>query len=339
VSEQEANGADADRRAWSDLFELTPPAAEEEEAPARRGLFRRLRENLTKPRQTISPQLAGIFAPKLVTAETWEELEDALISADCGVDATLDLVEELRGEAEQGRILSGADLSRALWVAVADRMATEPPRIPLRATPTVILIVGVNGSGKTTTIGKLAHRLGELGQSVVIGAADTFRAAAIDQLAVWAERSGAQLVRQAQGADPGAVAYDAVASGTARGADVVLIDTAGRLQTQHNLMEELRKVAAVVKKVDPTAPHEVLLVLDATTGQNGLSQARLFDQAADLSGVVLTKVDGTARGGIAVAIRRELGIPVKLVGSGERLEDLQPFDAKAFARAIFSPEE
>jgi fused signal recognition particle receptor len=217
-------------------------------------------------------------------------------------------------------------------------MATEPARIPLTGSPTVILIVGVNGSGKTTTVGKLAHRLAQLDRKVVIGAADTFRAAAIDQLAVWAERSGAHFVRQSQGADPGAVAFDAVASGRARGADAVLIDTAGRLQTQHNLMEELRKVAAVVGKVDPAAPHEVLLVLDATTGQNGLSQARLFDQAADLSGVVLTKADGTAKGGIAVAIRRDLGIPVKLVGSGERLEDLQPFDARAFARAIFSPE-
>jgi fused signal recognition particle receptor len=332
-----SDGPDADREAWAELFELAPPAALEESSE-RRGLFRRLRENLTKPRQTISPQLAGIFAPRLVTAETWEELEDALISADVGVEATLDLVEELRAQATEGRIVSGADLSRALWEAVAARMASEPPRIPLRGAPTVILIVGVNGSGKTTTIGKLAHRLAELDQRVVIGAADTFRAAAIDQLAVWAERSGAHFVRQAQGADPGAVAYDAVASAKARGADVVLIDTAGRLQTQRNLMEELRKVAAVVGKVDADAPQEVLLVLDATTGQNGLSQARLFDEATDLSGVVLTKVDGTARGGIVVAIRRELGIPVKLVGSGEKLEDLQPFDARAFARAIFSPE-
>jgi fused signal recognition particle receptor len=324
---------DVDREAWAELFELAPPPADEE-PEGRRGLFRRLRENLTKPRQTISPQLAGIFAPRLVTAETWEELEDALISADVGVETTLDLVAELRGEAEQGRIVSGADLSRALWEAVAARMASEPPRIPLEASPTVILIVGVNGSGKTTTIGKLAHRLTSLDQRVVIGAADTFRAAAIDQLEVWAERSGAHFVRQAQGADPGAVAYDAVASGKARGADVVLIDTAGRLQTQRNLMEELRKVAAVVGKVDPDAPHEVLLVLDATTGQNGLSQARLFDEAADLSGVVLTKVDGTARGGIAVAIRRELGIPVKLVGLGEGPDDLAPFEPRAFAEAL-----
>jgi len=245
----------------------------------------------------------------------------------------------MREEAAQGRITSGADVAGALWRAVAAQMAPEPPRIPLDRSPTVILVVGVNGSGKTTTVGKLAYRLGELGKSVVIGAADTFRAAAIDQLAVWADRAGAQLVRQSQGADPGAVAYDAVASATARGSDVALIDTAGRLQTQHNLMEELRKVAAVVGKIDPTAPHEVLLVLDATTGQNGLSQARLFNDAADLTGVVLTKVDGTARGGIAVAIRRELGIPVKLVGSGEKLEDLQPFDAQAFARAIFAPDD
>jgi len=331
-------GTDVDREAWAELFELAPPPAEEESS-ARRGLFARMRENLTKPRQAISPQLAGIFAPKLLTAATWEELEDALIGADVGVETTLDLVAELRREAEEGRITSGADLSRALWGAVAERMASEPPRIPLGGSPTVVMIVGVNGSGKTTTIGKLAHRLGELDQRVVIGAADTFRAAAIDQLAVWAERSGAQLVRQGPGADPGAVAFDAVASGKARGADVVLVDTAGRLQTQHNLMEELRKVVGVVGKVDPSAPHEVLLVLDATTGQNGLSQARLFNEAADLTGVVLTKVDGTARGGIAVAIRHELGIPVKLVGSGERLEDLQPFDARAFARAIFSPEE
>ena len=329
---------DGDREAWAELFGLAPPEAVEDQ-PRRRGLMARLRENLTKPRQTISPQLAGIYAGKLVTSDTWDELEEALISADCGMDATVALVDELREEAAQGRITSGADVSGALWKAVAGQMAPEPAHIRLDHAPTVILVVGVNGSGKTTTVGKLAYRLSELGKTVVIGAADTFRAAAIDQLAVWAERSGSQLVRQSQGADPGAVAYDTVAAATARGADVALIDTAGRLQTQHNLMEELRKVVAVVGKIDPSAPHEVLLVLDATTGQNGLSQARLFDEAADLTGVVLTKVDGIARGGIAVAIRRELGIPVKIVGSGEKLEDLQPFDAQGFARAIFGPEE
>jgi fused signal recognition particle receptor len=328
---------DGDRAAWAELFGLAPPPAEEE--PRRRGLMARLRENLTKPRQTISPQLAGIYQGKLVTAETWDELEEALIGADCGMDATLDLVEELREETAQGRITSGADVASALWRAMAARMAPEPPRIALEHQPTVILVVGVNGSGKTTTVGKLAFRLSELGKTVVIGAADTFRAAAIDQLAVWAERSGSQLVRQGQGADPGAVAFDTVAAATARGADVALIDTAGRLQTQHNLMEELRKVVAVVGKAMPGSPHEVLLVLDATTGQNGLSQARLFDEAADLTGVVLTKIDGTARGGIALAIRRELDIPVTMVGVGEKLEDLQPFDAQAFARAVFGGDD
>jgi fused signal recognition particle receptor len=333
--------ADADRAAWAELFGLPIPEdePEDEEGGRRRGLFARLRENLTRPRQAISPQLAGIFAPKLVTEETWEDLEDALVASDCGMEATTALVDELRAETREGRIVGGADLARALWRLVARDMAPEPARIPLGHTPTVILVVGVNGSGKTTTVGKLAHRLSELGQTVVVGAADTFRAAAVDQLAVWAERAGAQLVRQAPGADPGAVAYDAVAAGRSRNADVVLIDTAGRLQTKHNLMEELRKVAAVPAKIDPTAPHETLLVLDATTGQNGLSQAKLFGEAVPLSGVILTKADGTAKGGIALAIRRELGLPVKLVGSGERLEDLQPFDADAFARAIFSAEE
>lgn len=328
---------DADRGAWAELFGLEPPEPEVEDAPRRRGLFARLKKNLSAgPKQTFSPQLAGIYAPKLVTPETWDELEEALITADCGMDASMALVERLRAEAATGTIVGGADLARALWRAVGEQMAPEPPRIPLVGEPTVILVVGVNGAGKTTTIGKLAHRLAQFDKKVVIGAADTFRAAAIDQLAVWADRAGAQLVRQAQGADPGAVAFDAVASARARGADVVLIDTAGRLQTQRNLMDELSKVSGVVGKAAPDAPHETLLVLDATTGQNGLSQARLFGGATDLTGVVLTKLDGTARGGIAVAIQRELGLPVKLVGSGEKLEDLQPFDAQAFARAIFS---
>jgi fused signal recognition particle receptor len=273
----------------------------------------------------------------LITRETWDELEEALIGADCGMDASLALVDELREEAQQGRIVNRSEIAAGLATAVTRQMTPEAPRIPIGAKPTVILVVGVNGSGKTTTVGKLAHRLSELGQQVVIGAADTVRAAAIDQLAIWAERSGAQLVRQGPGADPGAVAFDAVASGTARGADVVLIDTAGRLQTQHNLMEELRKVYAVVGKASPDAPHETLLVLDATTGQNGLSQARLFGEAVPLTGVIVTKLDGSAKGGIAVAINRELGIPVKLIGVGEKLEDLQPFDAGAYAQAIFAP--
>lgn len=323
--------------AFAALFGLDAPPETATDAPARRGLLARLRENLTRPRQAISPQLAGIYASRLISEDTWEELEEALITADCGVTAARELVDHLRTEAGEGRITSGRGLARALTDEIGRRMADEPPSIAVGDSPTVILMVGVNGAGKTTTIGKMAHRLGELGQKVVIGAGDTFRAAAVDQLAVWADRAGADLVRQSAGADPGAVAFDAVAAGRARSADVVIIDTAGRLQTQHNLMEELRKVWAVTGKAMPGAPHHTLLVVDSTTGQNGLSQARLFSEAVPVSGLVLTKLDGVARGGIVLAIHRELGIPVSLVGMGESIEDLQPFDATAFAEAIFSP--
>ncbi len=328
-----------DLTAWAELFELpydAPPA--EEEAVEKGGFFRRLRAKMTGPRQAISPQLAAIYAPKLVDEETWADLEDALILADCGMDATEELVDAMRDATREGRITGGQELAGELWKEVGRRMAPEPPRIPLKGDPTVILVVGVNGTGKTTTIGKLAHRLASLGQKVVIGAADTFRAAAIDQLEIWAERSGAQLIRQEPGADPGAVTYDAIAAGRSRGADVVIIDTAGRLQTQKNLMDELRKVNSVAGKLDPTAPHETLLVLDSTTGQNGISQAKLFNEAAPLTGVVLTKLDGIAKGGIVLSIRSELGLPVKLVGVGEGIDDLQPFDADSFARAIFAPD-
>ncbi len=325
--------------AFAELFGLeAPPAADEPEQGGGRGLFRRLKENLTKPRQAISPQLAGVYQSKLVSDDTWDELEEALITADCGMDATMDLVDALRDEAGQGRITSGTSLARALTDEIAGRLAAAPPRIELGDQPTVILVVGVNGSGKTTTIGKLSSRLASLGQKVVIGAGDTFRAAAVEQLQVWADRSGADIVRQSAGADPGAVAFDAVAAGRAREADVVIVDTAGRLQTQHNLMEELRKVHGVTGKAMEGAPHHVLLVIDSTTGQNGLSQAKLFSEAVPVSGLVLTKLDGVARGGIVLAIQRELGIPVVLVGTGEGIDDLQPFDARAFAEAIFSPD-
>lgn len=327
---------------WAELFEL--PVADApvavEDAPKRQGFFRRLRDSLGGgTEQAISPQLAAIYAPRLVTEDTWDDLEEALIMADCGMEATETLVGHLRQEAREGRVTSGATLAQGLWREVARMMAPEPARIPLGGEPTVILVIGVNGSGKTTTIGKLAYRLTELGQKVVIGAGDTFRAAAGEQLEVWAQRSGAQLIRQAPGADPGAVTYDAIAAGRARGADVVIIDTAGRLQTQKNLMEELRKVASVAGKLDPSAPHETLLVLDATTGQNGISQAMLFNDVAKLTGVVLTKLDGIAKGGIVLSIQNQLGVPVKLVGVGEALEDLQPFDAEGFAKAIFAPPE
>lgn len=331
-------GPAQDLGAFAALFGLAPPGAAAVQAPERKGLFRRLREAVVASQsQAISPQLAGIYQAKLVDSDTWDDLEEALIMADCGMAATTDIVDSLRDQAAAGRITSGESLGAALTDEIAGRLSPEPARIPLGDQPTVILVVGVNGSGKTTTIGKLANRLTELGQKVVIGAGDTFRAAAVEQLAVWADRAGVDIVRQSPGADPGAVAFDAVAAGTARGADVVIIDTAGRLQTQHNLMEELRKVHGVVGKAMEGAPHHVLLVIDSTTGQNGLSQARLFSEAVPVTGLVLTKFDGVARGGIVVAIERELGIPVAMIGVGETIDDLQPFDARQFAEAIFSP--
>ena len=324
---------------WAELFELPveDAAPEDVEAPKRRGMFGRLRDSLGGGTQhAISQQLAAIYAPKLVTEDTWDDLEEALILADCGMEATDQLVSHLRQEAREGRVTSGATLAQALWREVARLMAPEPARIPLDGEPTVILVVGVNGSGKTTTIGKLAHRLSQLDQKVVIGAGDTFRAAAGEQLQIWAERSGAQLIRQAPGADPGAVTYDAIAAGRARGADVVIIDTAGRLQTQRNLMEELRKVASVAGKLDPEAPHETLLVLDATTGQNGLTQAKAFHEAVGLTGIVLTKLDSTAKGGIVFAIEHALKVPVRFVGVGEGVDDLLVFDPDAFVEALFA---
>jgi len=329
----------ADLGAFAELFGLEPPPAPDDAPAPRRGLFRRLRESIAASQaQPISPQLAGIYQSKLVSDDTWDDLEEALVLADCGMPATMDIVEALRAEAAAGKVTSGDSLARALTDEITRRLAPEPARIPLGDEPTVILVVGVNGSGKTTTIGKLAHRLTELGQKVVIGAGDTFRAAAVEQLAVWADRAGVDIVKQAPGADPGAVAFDAVVAGRARGADVVIIDTAGRLQTQHNLMEELRKVHGVTGKAMEGAPHHVLLVIDSTTGQNGLSQARLFSEAVPVSALVLTKFDGVARGGIVVAIERELGIPVAMIGVGESIDDLQPFDARAFAEAIFAPD-
>ncbi len=329
---------DGDLGAFAGLFGLEPVGSPAEPEPRARGLFRRLRDAVTASQaQAISPHLAGIYQARLVSDETWDDLEEALILADCGIPATVDIVGVLRDEAAAGRITSGESLGRALTDEVSRRLAPVPARIPLGDAPTVLRVVGVNGSGKTTTSGKLAHRLTALGQTVLIGAGDTVRAAAVEQLAVWADRAGVDIVRQAQGADPGAVAFDAVAAGRARGADVVIIDTAGRLQTQHNLMEELRKVHGVVGKAMAGAPHHVLLVIDSTTGQNGLSQARLFSEAVPVTGLVLTKFDGVARGGIVLAIERELGIPVTMIGVGETIADLQPFDAPAFAEAIFAP--
>jgi fused signal recognition particle receptor len=259
-----------------------------------------------------------------------------LISADIGAATAQEIIERL----EKRRPQTNEDVLEGLADVLAELASPEEaPRLELPARPSVLLVVGVNGTGKTTTIGKLASRLAEHGRSVIVAAADTYRAAADEQLEIWAGRAGADFVGSTHGGDPAAVAFDAIAAAEARGHDVVIVDTAGRLHTQTNLMEELSKIRRVIAQRLDGAPHETLLVIDATTGQNGLRQAELFREAVDVTGVVLTKLDGTAKGGIVVAIGHELGVPVKLVGVGESLEDLQPFDPSDFARALVSDEE
>jgi fused signal recognition particle receptor len=325
---------------WEGVFRgLTAPpvavaAAEREQR--RGGWFRRLRENLGRSSRAMAQQLQEVaFDPQ--DSGVWERLEEALIFADVGVPATVSIVETLEAEAAAGRLETQDELREALVRIVADMLRREgdDATIDCRARPAVLLVVGVNGTGKTTSIGKLAYRLHEAGASVVIGAADTFRAAAGEQLEVWAARSQADFVGSTRGGDPAAVAFDALSAAEARGRDVVVVDTAGRLHTQEHLMQELSKVHRVIAARLPGAPHETLLVIDATTGQNGLQQARLFSQAAEVTGIVLTKLDGTAKGGIAIAIAHELGLPIKLIGIGESLEDLRPFDPDDFARALF----
>jgi fused signal recognition particle receptor len=310
-------------RTWAELLgedgiDETP----EEKA----GFLGRLRDSLSKSRRALTQQLAvAAFDP--ADDEAWERLEEALIIADVGVPATAEIVQRLEARGS----LTTLDEPLAEELAA---LLGEPGALDVSAHPSVVLVVGVNGTGKTTTIGKLAAELAAHGHSVLLAAADTFRAAAEEQLEVWAKRAGADFVGSPRGGDPAAVAYDAIEAAASRGRDVVIVDTAGRLHTQKNLMDELAKVRRVIAGRLEGAPHETLLVVDATTGQNGLQQARLFAEAVDVSGVVLTKLDGSAKGGIAVAIAHELGLPVTLVGVGEGLDDLRPFDPQDFARAL-----
>lgn len=302
------------------------------------GRFRRLRENLRKTRQALGAEIQATLFEEL-NDETWERLEEALIYADVGARTTAEVVAQLEREATEGGLVGGPALTDRLveLLAALAKPDGREDRIDLRHKPTVILMAGVNGTGKTTTTGKLAHHLSrELGHSVVLAAADTFRAAAVEQLQTWAERAGATFVRGPDDSDPGSVAYEGVRTAIEMNADVVIVDTAGRLHTQDNLMEELAKIRRVIAKQLPDAPHETLLTVDATTGQNGLRQAEMFSQSIDVSGLVLTKLDGTAKGGIALAIAHDLGIPVKLIGIGEKLEDLRPFEPTEFARALVS---
>jgi fused signal recognition particle receptor len=327
-------------RDWREVFDLgdraVPETAAEEAPEERGGFFRRLRENLGKSRRALQAELsASLF--ETLDDETWERLEEALILADVGASTTAEVVGRLEMDVESGEVAAGEPLRDRLIELLAETASTEDGRISVSERPAVVLVCGVNGTGKTTTIGKLAwHLQRELGLSVLIAAADTYRAAAVEQLEVWAERAGCELVKGAEGGDAGAVAFDALAAAESRGNDVVIVDTAGRLHTHGNLMDELTKVRRVIAGRLDGAPHETLITIDATTGQNGLRQARSFADAVDVSGVVLTKLDGTAKGGIALAISRELGIPVKLIGVGEGLEDLQPFDPREFATALLA---
>ncbi len=327
---------------WQEIFDLgsreATPAPPQDEGE-RRGVFRRLRESLSKSRQALAEEISSSLFDR-IDEETWERLEEALILADVGAPTTAEVVERLEQEVDSGAVPADGEAVRDRLIEIlAEVAANGRAPIDLSGEPAVLLMVGVNGTGKTTTIGKIAWHLSqELGLSVVLAAADTYRAAAAEQLAEWAKRAGAELVRSAEGGDPGAVAFDAIAAARARGADVVIVDTAGRLHTQGNLMDELTKVRRVIGKQMPDAPHETLISIDATTGQNGLRQAKVFSEAVDVDGVVLTKLDGTAKGGIVLAIANELEIPVKLIGAGESLQDLRPFDPEEFAQALLAAE-
>lgn len=304
----------------------------------RTSFFGKLRERLSKTRGGLVDGVRGVFAAhNRIDEDVFEELEEILIQADLGVETTLELVEHVRERAKELRLVDPSELIGVLKEALVEILLEGDHSVAFSAPdgPHVTLIAGVNGSGKTTTIGKLAAQLTREGKSVLLGAADTFRAAASEQLTVWSERAGVPIVKHQEGADPAAVAHDAVSAGKSRNIDCVIIDTAGRLHTKVNLMEELRKVHRVIANQQAGAPHEVLLVLDATTGQNSLQQALKFKESLSVTGIILTKLDGTAKGGVAVAIQKQLNIPIKFIGVGEGIDDLQPFDPREFVDALF----
>jgi fused signal recognition particle receptor len=323
-------------RDWSDLF-ITD---EEQERPStessreRRGLLRRLRESMARTRQALGSEIqAALFTT--LDEDTWERLEEALIMADVGAPTTAAVVRQLEQEASSAGLEGGEALSERLIELLAETARVGDGRIDVTNRPTVIMAVGVNGTGKTTTIGKLSQVFRAQGKNVLLCAADTFRAAAIEQLEIWGQRTGTEVIKTKAGGDPAAVLFDALQAAVARKTDYVVVDTAGRLHTKASLMAELEKMRRTAQRIIPGAPHETLLVMDATTGQNGLQQARLFTQSAGVTGIVLTKLDGTAKGGVVVAICRELGLPVRYVGVGEKAGDLLPFDPKEFVDSLF----
>ena len=299
----------------------------------KKGLFVRLREGLTKTRGNMSDKIDTVVKETVkIDDEFYESLEDILIMSDCGMKATTRIIDELRRRVETAKVKDGNEAREILKQIMVEEM--DIPRPPLKW-PMVMLVVGVNGVGKTTTIGKLALRFQSIGRKVMLAAGDTFRAAAAEQLSIWADRARVPIVKHDEGADPAAVVFDAIKSAKANDADLLLVDTAGRLHNKKNLMEELEKMRRVIDRYFPEADVRCILVLDATTGQNGLAQARAFKEVCEVNGLILTKLDGTAKGGIALAIRQELAVPVWYIGVGEGIDDLQPFDAKEFVNALF----
>lgn len=303
-------------------------------------MFRRskkIRDSLTKTRRSFFGQISSLLGGGAITEETWEDLEALLVQADVGVNTTIKIVDSLREQVARGKARNTEDLQDLLKQELLALLGDPPPmKIDEPRLLTLVLIVGVNGSGKTTSIAKLAQYYKSRGRKVMLAAADTFRAAAIDQLKIWGQRVGADVISHQSGADPSAVVYDAIKACQSRGADVLIVDTAGRLHTRYNLMQELKKMRRVAARQVHRAPHETLLVLDATTGQNGLVQAQVFKEAVEITGLILAKLDGTAKGGIAFAICRDLELPIEFVGTGEQFDDFAEFDARAFVNGLFS---
>jgi len=311
-------------------------ADEIDEEPSKKGFFTKIADGLAKTRMALNVKIDSVFKAFVkVDEELFEELEEALICADVGVNTSMYIIEKLRDTVKERRITEGEQVKAAIKEIVSEILQTGNNQLVMEGSPAVILVIGVNGVGKTTSIGKLAAKLTEQGKKVILGAGDTFRAAAADQLQIWSERVGCDIIRLQEGADPAAVVFDTISAAKARGADVIIFDTAGRLHNKKNLMDELNKISRVIDRELPESSKEVLLVLDATTGQNAVSQVKQFKEAAGITGIILTKLDGTAKGGIVIAISHDEKIPVKFIGVGEGIDDMQPFDPTDFSMAVF----
>jgi fused signal recognition particle receptor len=301
------------------------------------GFFDKLKEGLSKTRKSITEKIDQVLVSfGKVDDDLFDELEEILVTADLGVDTAVRIIEDTKQKVRERKITDPSKVKDLIKESLVEIMGEKTEELDIEPSPAVIMVIGVNGVGKTTSIGKIANMLKKKGRNVLLAAADTFRAAAIDQLEIWSKRVGVELIKQDEGSDPAAVIYDAIQAARARKVDVLICDTAGRLHTKKNLMEELKKVSRIIDREMPNAKRENLLVLDATTGQNAVAQAKTFSEVSDITGIVLTKLDGTAKGGIVIAIKSELNVPVKLIGVGEQLDDLQPFDARDFVEALFS---